>query len=207
MSCSPVTMESTQANQHLTSLRHLAFDNLCRVRGRSLKAADITPVNAGDQVTLIFKDEPILSLPRGYTRDELGRAMIRHLNAWNRAVLGVAKGILEDNVELPVDHTWRDQVGVLINDCWHDTSVSLYIAHVAQDMYRPDQFGIEFRMFPRECKGHLFMDYGPQHSFKARKLLEGNEPFVYASTPQAMAQELAGRFRIGLQRYRDSSHC
>lgn len=207
MSQSAVIMAVTPDNQQLTALRHQAFDNLLRVRGRSLKAADISKVIAGDQVTLIFQEQPILTLQRGYSRDDLGRGMIRHLNAWNQAVLEVAKQVLVANVELPVDHVWRDQVGRLLNDCWHDASVSLYIAHTAQDMYRPDQFGIEFRMFPRECKAHLFMDYGPQYSFKARKLLEGNEPFVYANTPEDMALELARRFRIGLQRFRDSQHC
>lgn len=206
MNRSQVTMESTLANQHLTSLRHLAFDNLCRVRGRSLKAADITPVNAGDQVTLIFKDEPILTLPRGYTRDELGRAMIRQLNAWNQAVFDTAKQILVTSVELPVDHIWIDQCGSLNNDCWHSDNVSLSMVHAAHDMYRPDQFGAEFRMFPHECKAILFLDYGPQYAFKASKLLEGKEPFVYASTPEEMAHELAGRFRIGLQRYREKFH-
>ena len=206
MSRSPVTIEVTQANQHLTSLRHLAFDNLCRVRGRSLKAADITSVKSGDQVTLIFKGEPILTLPHGYTRDELGRAMIRQLNAWNQAVLDAAKDILIATVDLPDGHVWADHCSSLNNDCWHSDNISLYVAHATQDKSHPDQFSAEFRMFPRECKAILFLDYGTQYAFKAKKLLEEKEPFVYASTPEEMAHELAGRFRIGMQRYREKFH-
>jgi hypothetical protein len=58
-------------------------------------------------------------------------------------------------------------------------------------------------MFPRECKAILFLDYGCQYAFKAKKLLEEKEPFVYASSPEEMAHELAGRFRIGMQRFRE----
>ena len=66
MSQSAVIMAVTPDNQQLTALRHQAFDNLLRVRGRSLKAADISKVTAGDQVTLIFQEQPILT-PVSYT--------------------------------------------------------------------------------------------------------------------------------------------
>ena len=207
MSRNPERIEATPLFQQLSALRYQAFDNLRRVNGRCLKSAEITQASEGGIVTLFFKEQPILSLAEGFDREALGRALIRHLNAWNQAVFESAKAILAASVELPDNHTWLGQVGIIVNDCWHSNSVSLRITHTTQDMYRPDQYGIEFRMFPRECKAHLFMDYGPQYSFKARQLLVGNEPFVYASTPQEMALELADRCRTGLKRCRESTQC
>jgi hypothetical protein len=191
----------TPENQALNTLRHKAYITLSRTR--SLKAAGMSVVHHGDTAQLMFEDAPILALNKGHGIEQVGRGLIAAIHEWGRAVLHATKAILEAEIKVPEGHELFELAWHMSGDCSLSRSVSLYIRHKDRDMYAPDQFGLEFRLFPNECRAHLFMSYGPQYAFKATNLLSGNEPFVYAGTPAHMARELAARFNIGMQRFED----
>lgn len=192
-------MAITPDYQALTKLRHKAYMALCRQR--QYKAAGITVQRAGGKAHFIFEGTEILCLDAGYGVNTVGHALIYHLNAWTRDVMAAVGPIFQANIEAPARHALRlPTQPTTVSDYSFTRNESVHIRLEAPDMYDADQFYVEFRMFPHECHAHLFMSYGPQHNFIAKDLLRDREAFVYAETPDQMAQMLIERFKIGMAR-------
>ena len=192
-------MAITPENQALTKLRHKAYMALCRQR--QYKAAGITVQRADGKAHFFFQGTEILCLDAGYGVNTVGHALIYHLNAWTRDVMAAVGPIFQANIEAPARHALRlPTLATKVSDYSFTGNESIHIRLEAPDMYDADQFYVEFRMFPHECHAHLFMSYGPQHDFIAKDLLRDREAFVYAETPDQMAQMLIERFKIGMAR-------
>lgn len=194
-------IEVTADNQRLNQVRFEAFESLSHVRGRSLKAAGLVRRKNAGQIDILYKDQYLASMAPGFTAQDLARELIYSMNEWNTAVLEHVRPILQAGVELPAGYEWKDTYGRINNDQWLESDVSLNVRLAGPANLKADQFRAEFRMFPRECKAHLFLTFGPQINFQAETLLQYKEPYVYADTPADMAHQLVERFNAAMRRF------
>lgn len=189
--------------QALTLLRHKACTLLCR-HGQYGRAG-ITIQRKNGKAHFIFEGAEILCLDAGYDPATVHEALIRHLNAWTRAVLDEVSPIFQTSIDIPARHTLRlPSMSLDVSDYSFTGSVSVFIWLQTPDMNDADQFRVQFRMFPHESKAILFMSYGPQHDGIAKDLLQDREAFVYADTPTQMAQMLIERYNAAMARMHDS---
>lgn len=197
-----MTTEVLASAQLLNAKRYAAYNKLCETRGRSMKAAEITKKIVAGKFCYFFDEVQILELDTAATTELLGRGLIREMHGYANVVRDSVKAILDESIELPAGHEWFMNDG-RVSDLLLSNNTSIYICRIGRDMYDSQQFSAEFRLFPNELKGHLFLDHGPQYAFKATKLLKESEPFVYASSVEEMAHQMIERYRIGMQRHVD----